>query len=413
MSKNCINCGAKLPDEASFCPHCTRNQREKTVLQPPHLWRKKALAAILCTVFIAALILAFALTHRSKSYEGGAYITYTDKDGTYELLTAFHPSDITNNRPVGEKSVSLSTDEASNMTVMLGVYHNGEIADPDEFFAKVESCTLEASPNENEALILSEPTYNTNFLPAARESDITYTGASGTNELCWTLRMKNGDVIRLKQTFEVIPLIHQVYTPEDTKLDTIEDLNMLLEHINKEVPEDTIVDIYLPPVTYTGSLTILTRAVNLYGNTEGSGRTVFAGSLSVNTHYPSNVMLFDLDFKGNGGTGLSATASVYMGGCSFYGWDIGAVALDGGMIGVENCLFRDNGIGFKYDSSVYSSFNSAFPGCTIADNDIGIQFARLQGTITIDFLNSVFSGNRIDIDNQAGYPIDTSNAVFQ
>ncbi|MDI9242977.1 zinc-ribbon domain-containing protein [Fusibacillus kribbianus] len=413
MSKTCKNCGAQLPDEASFCPHCTGNQTEKTVVKPPRLWRKKAVTAALCLVLIAGLILAFVLTHRSKTYEGGAYLTYTDKDGEYELLAAFHPRDIEANRPVGEKSVSLSTDEASNMTVMLGVYHNGEIADPDEFFAKVESCTLEASPNENEALILSEPTYNTNFLPAARESDITYTGASGTNELCWTLHMKNGDTIRLRQTFEVIPLVHQVYTPEDTKLDTLEDLNALLARINEEVPEDTIVDIYLPPVTYTGNLTILSRAVNLYGNTEDSGRTVFAGSLSVNTHYPSNVMLFNLDFEGNGGIGLSATASVYMGGCSFTGWDIGAVALDGGMIGVERCVFKYNGIGFKYDSSVYSSFNSVFPDCTIADNDIGVQFARLQGTITIDFLNSVFSGNRIDIDNQAGYPIDTSTAVFQ
>lgn len=299
------------------------------------------------------------------------------------------------------------------MTVMLGVFHDGELADTQEFFEKVESCTLEASPNENGALMLSEPSYNTNFLPAARESDITYTGESGTNELCWTLNMKNGDTIRLKQTFEVIPLIHQVYTPEDTELGSMEDLNALLERINEEIPEDTIVDIYLPPVTYTGNLTIYSRAVNLYGNTDGDGRTVFTETLSVNTENPSNVMLFDLDFVGDGGTGLSATASVYMGNCSFSGWDIGAVALDGGMIGVENCTFKNNGIGFKYNSVVHHSFNSAFPDCTIMDNDIGVQFARLNGTIMIDFVGSVFSGNRIDIDNQVDYPIDTTNAVFR
>lgn len=413
MSKKCSYCGAELPDEASFCPHCAHSLQEKRAIRPPHLWRKKALIATLCAVLAAAIALVCVFHHRPKTYEGGASIVYTDEDGAYELLVAFHPDDIANNRPVREKTVSLSTNEFSNMTTMLGIYHNGELSDTEAFFAKVESCTLEASPNENSALVLSDPTYNTNFLPAARESDITYSGKSGTNELHWTLNMKNGDTIRLKQTFEVIPLIHQVYTPEDTDLDTMEDLNVLLERINEEVPEDTIVDIYLPPVTYTGNLTMVSRAVNLYGNTDGNERTVFTGTLSVNTDSPSNVMLFDLDFVGDGGTGLSATASVYMGNCSFSGWDIGAVALDGGMIGVERCVFKNNGIGFKYNSVVYHSFNNVFPGCTITDNDIGVQFARLQGTITIDFVGSVFSGNRIDIDNPAQYSIDISSATFQ
>lgn len=412
MNKKCIHCGAELPEDASFCPHCAQSQIERAEIKPPRLWRKRTLLALGCAALLALAVLAGILSHRPKTFEGGAYIVYTDRDGDYELLAAFHPDDIANNRPIREKTVSLSTNEFSNMTVMLGVYHNGQIADTEAFFAKVESCTLEAGPDEGGALSLSQPAYNTNFLPAARESDITYSGESGRNELTWALRMKNGDTIRLKQTFEVIPLVHRVYTPEDTALDTMEDLTALLLRINGEVPEDTIVDIYLPPVTYTGDLTMVSRAVNLYGNTDGKGRTVFTGTLSVNTDSPSNVMLFDLDFVGSGGTGLSATASVYMGGCSFSGWDIGAVALDGGMIGVERCVFTNNGIGFKYNTVVYHSFNDVFPDCTITDNDIGVQFARLQGTITIDFEGSVFSGNRIDIDNPAQYSIDTSKALF-
>ena len=411
--KKCRNCGADLPEGASFCPHCAQSQIARQKVKPPHLWRKKALIAALCVLVLVLAALAVLLSHRPKTYEGGATVVYTDRDGTYELLVAFFPDDIANNRPVGKKSVSQSVNEASNMTAMLGIFHDGALADTEAFFAKVESCTLEASPNEHDALTLSEPAYDTNFLPAARESDITYTGESGTNELTWTLSMKNGDTIRLKQTFEVIPLIHQVYTPEDTALDTMEDLTALLDRINEEVPADTIVDIYLPPVTYTGNLTMVARAVNLYGNADGNGRTVFTGTLSVNTDRPSNVMLFDLDFAGSGGTGLSATASVYMGGCSFSGWDIGATALDGGMIGVERCVFQNNGVGFKYNTATFHSFNDVFPDCTIADNDIGVQFARLQGTITIDFAGSVFSGNRIDIDNQAQYSIDTSKATFQ
>ncbi|MGN1248692.1 MAG: zinc-ribbon domain-containing protein [Candidatus Spyradocola sp.] len=412
MSKNCIHCGASLPDEAAFCPHCAQSQQQKKTVRPPRLWRKKALIAALCVTLAASVALVCALLLRPKTFEGGATVVYTDQDGAYELLVAFHPSDIANNRPIAEKSVSLSTEEYSNMTVMLGVYQNGQFADTDAFFAKVESCTLEAYPNENDALALTEPAFKTDFLPAARESDITYSGLSGANELHWTLNMKNGDTIRLRQTFAVIPLVHQVYTAQDTALNTLEELKALLARINDEVPEDTVVDIYLPPVTYSGNLTLL-RAVNLYGSTEGSGRTTFTGTLSVNSDYPSNVMLFDLDFAGDGGVGLSTTASIYMGNCSFTGWDVGALTLDGGMIGVEHCTFRGNGIGFKYNSRVFHSFNDVFPDCTIEDNDIGVQFAMLDGTITIDFAGSVFSGNRIDIDNQAGYPIDTTQAIFR
>ena len=31
----------------------------------------------------------------------------------------------------------------------------------------------------------------------------------------------------------------------------------------------------------------------------------------------------------------------------------------------------------------------------------------------IDFAGCVFSGNRVDIDNPVGYPIDTAGAIFQ
>lgn len=413
MRKKCNFCGAELPEEASFCPYCTGVLGEKQKMKQPRLWRKKAMTIAVGFAVAAAVILIFVLASMPKTYEGGAYVVYTDQDGKYELVAAFHPRDIENNRPVASKNVSLSADETSNDTAMFGIYQNGQIADTEAFFAKVESCTLEASSNENGGVRLTEPARKQDFLPAARECDITYTGLSGENTLLWTLKMKNGDTIRLKQTFSVTPLLHQVFTPEDTPMDTLEDLNALLERINTEVPEETIVDIYLPPVTYTGNLTILSRAVNLYGSTSGTGRTVFTDTLSVNTEVPANVMLFDLDFVGSGGTGLSATASVYMGNCRFTGWDIGAVALDGGMIGVESCEFRHNGIGFKYNSRVFHSFNNVFPDCVLADNDIGVQFANLDGTIMIDFAGSVFSGNRVDIDNPVQYPIDTAGAIFQ
>lgn len=278
--KKCRNCGADLPEGASFCPHCAQSQIERQEVKPPRLWRKKALIAALCALVLVTAALAVFLPHRPKTYEGGASVTYTDQDGTYELFVGTSLNDIEDKQPEEKRTLSLSVDETSYLPAMLGVYRNGTPVDPEAFLAKVERCILEAFPNENGALDIAEPRYNEMFSAAVLETDVVFTGASGTNELVWTLTMKNGDTIRLKHTFEVLPLVHAAFTAEDTPLNTIEDLKALLDRIDGEVPADTVVDIYLPPVTYTGDLHISSRAVNLYGCCDGSGRTVIEGSLN-------------------------------------------------------------------------------------------------------------------------------------
>ena len=374
--KKCRNCGADLPEGASFCPHCAQSQIERQEVKPPRLWRKKALIAALCALVLVTAALTVFLPHRPKTYEGGASVTYTDQDGTYELLVGTFLNNIEDKQPEEKRTLSLSVDETSYLPAMLGVYRNGTPVDPEAFLAKVERCTLEAFPNENGAL-------------------------------------KNGDTIRLKHTFEVLPLVHAVFTAEDTPLNTIEDLKALLDRIDGEVPADTVVDIYLPPVTYTGDLHISSRAVNLYGCCDGSGRTVIKGSLTVSTHVPDKVVLHDLDFVGNGGNGLTATASTMIENCSFTGYDIGAAVENGGMIGVEACTFRNNKIGFSYDTLSYSFSKDGFPDCRIEGNDVGIQFVNLPGAMPLDFFGTVFSGNGTDIDNPIQNPIDLSNAIFE
>ena len=66
MSKKCIKCGEILPDDASFCPHCTTVQTEKKEIKTPRKWRKKAvigvavLAALMVTVaFFAVGVFVF------------------------------------------------------------------------------------------------------------------------------------------------------------------------------------------------------------------------------------------------------------------------------------------------------------------------------------------------------------------
>ena len=60
MDKQCRNCGADLPEGASFCPHCAQSQIERQEVKPPRLWRKKALIAALCAhVLVTAALAVF------------------------------------------------------------------------------------------------------------------------------------------------------------------------------------------------------------------------------------------------------------------------------------------------------------------------------------------------------------------
>ncbi len=89
MHKQCRNCGAELPEDASFCPHCTQSQIERSEVKPPRLWRKKAFLAVSCVLIAAMVILACTYANRAKTYEGGANVVYTDKDGNLGFNAVF------------------------------------------------------------------------------------------------------------------------------------------------------------------------------------------------------------------------------------------------------------------------------------------------------------------------------------
>ena len=83
------------------------------------------------------------------------------------------------------------------------------------------------------------------------------------------------------------------------------------------------------------------------------------------------------------------------------------------MIGVEACTFRQNGIGFRYNTNSYYSFKTAFPDSVVEDNGIGVQFLNIPGNTLLDFVGTVFSNNTTDIDNPISYPIESSLATFK
>lgn len=108
MSKKCIKCGQPLPDNASFCPHCTAVQKEKQEIKAPKRWRKAAFGAAAVVVFLAAVGAAFSLHHRPKSYEGGAQVVYTDKGKSYKMLLNFSEDDGVTGHAQGERTDTLA-----------------------------------------------------------------------------------------------------------------------------------------------------------------------------------------------------------------------------------------------------------------------------------------------------------------
>lgn len=441
MEQKCISCGAELPEGASFCLHCETEQHTPRAVQPPRLRKKRVRVAGLCLLLaLAGLGAAFGgklfkkaenetsgalnaaqtdaaeeespiVEATPQTVEGGALVQYEDTDGTYTLLLAYNPSQIIQETAMGQMTVSLPVNDRSMLPSLLGVLQDGEPVDEATFFEKVSRCTVSLS-GDTDALEFTEPAYSDDFTPALRVSHLTFYGTSGTNEIVWTLEMKNGDRIVLRQILTIEPLFSQIYTPEDTPLDTMEDLQALLARIDTEVEPDTVVEIYLPPVTYEGTLNIRTRAVNLYGGSDGEHQTTFAGQINVQVDKPSNVTLSELRFEGSGGTGLYATASVFASHCVFTGWDVAAEAADGGMVCVEGCDFMDNGIGLRYNTGRYTSFSNSVSGA-FSENGIGVQFVQLDSNITIYFTNAEFSGNDVDIDNLIDYPISMDTEITE
>lgn len=73
-------------------------------------------------------------------------------------------------------------------------------------------------------------------------------------QLVFTVTMRNGDVIRVRQTHHFHAVKTYTYTPKDSPMNTLEDLRALLEEINRTAEPDADIDIRLPPVTYEGEL---------------------------------------------------------------------------------------------------------------------------------------------------------------
>ena len=419
-TRPCPHCGAALPEEASFCPHCAQAVRpRKEVAVPARMWRKKVRRALLLAGLVlltaGGLLLGAALYQAVTPdlYDAYGEVVYSNGSNSYHLYLTFQDNA---SGPQPEYTVQtekyVAYERASNLFIThVESGHNASqmfLQLVDTFYAQLIQPEDSPSP-----MTCSQPMYQT-YDDAALVTVVNLSGQSSPAELVWTFNMKNGDTICLRQKLYLEQVETLDYYPEDYPMDTMEDLQALVDQIEKDVPLPTVVNLHLPAVTYEGELTIQARPFNVYGSTDADGsRTTFTGTVFV-TCPNSDIMYFqDLDFVGSGtGCGVSTSAFFRATNCSFTNWETGVLAYGTCWVNVIGCRFDGNQVGFDFNSTGEYVNHSLFNDNHFSNNGTAVLLEAVPTDVTMDFQGSVFSNNQTDIDNRCDQPLDLSQATF-
>lgn len=420
MEKKCPNCGAELPEGASFCPHCAQSINERTEPAPPRPFPRKAVYAIIAVIVVAAVALGIWLTNRPKTYEGGAEILYQNQDGEYQIVLGWM-----NDRysPANDVYQPVAMrDMAYVFPMCLFVNEVGSGVDKGaEFMEKVERYHTEFVGQEE----AQDPWYSDNTGPrpeyvqgAALVTSVHFTAYSSPEaELVWTIEMKNGDVIQGRQTMHCQPYPLYEYYPEDAPMGTIEELQALVDEIDATIDDDNAeINLYLPPVTYDGGLVIEGNAINLYGSGEGEGRTTFTDTVRLCPEGTPVLYVEDIDFVGDSSSvGVSTNARVFLLDCAISGWKTGILPYgDHTWVTVQDCALEGNTTGFHFIGTGNNVTSSIFTGNRFLDNSTALLLESIPtNDLTLDLSGCVFSNNEVDIDNRCDQSLDVSGATFE
>lgn len=413
--KPCPRCGAALPAEASFCPHCAETLRPRKPASPPAVFPRRRFlwggAALMLLAAAAALMLSLA----PDTYDGLGQVLYTDDDGTYQLLVTPENNRFT---PQAEVSSDAEEGQAYRIPSRLFVNHVDSGANAGQMFLqKVDSVSTQIlQPEDSFSPMTCTLPETRDFAPeAARVTLVDFTSRSEPAELVWTLHMQNGDVIRLRQKITPVPIQTYDFYPEDHPMDTPEQLQSLVDQVTAQIPLPAVVNLHLPAVTYDGGLTISGRPVNLYGSQGPNGcRTTFTDTVLLTAQDGPISYFYDIDFTGDGtAVGVSASARFWAEGCTFTGWKTGVLGYGDVWVNVIACRFEDNTTGFHFNSTGQSVTHTMFNDNVFVRNGTAVLLEHVPTGETMNFQGSRFAGNHVDIDNRCDQSLDISQAVFE
>lgn len=435
-SKNCIQCGAPLPEEATFCPRCATFQLQRHTVSEIPAGRRQWLAVILCALLALALPVGAALLHgapeqtvetpavlsaededRAARYGRECQTYYEGADGRlYHIFTAFSPGIDGSSALCGYQSRLLAPGAADTgpLTLYVEGADNGEDARADFSKLLADWTVAVTAPEGGECCSLYEPIFDyATAMDALLYREMAGTSACRYNEITWTLAMKNGDTVTLRQAVEYAAQTEVTYRWENTPMETAAQLQALLDDIAADSSETEAISLYLPSVTYDAPLTVRC-AMTLYGHEDG---TVLAAPVTVTAasggeRISPRLVLDGLTFSGEGGVGLDAYAPVCLKNCRFSGWDIAAQANDGGWLFCEEDVrFDRNGVAMRLDSTFSTSCGSNINNTAFTRNGIALQIARIPGERAGLILERcAFWGNEADIENPNDYPVELRNS---
>lgn len=438
-TKKCIRCGAALPEEAAFCPCCTATQihRRTISVTPPttrrNQWWIGALTALAALALPVGAVLwsstarvetlpedttPLTAYHESedgaeKRYSALCQIYYEGEDGQlYHVFASFSPGIDGSSTMRGYRSALLEPDctDSGPLTLFVEEVASGRNG-RDSFSALLEDWSVTvAAPDGGERCTLSDPTFDyISTTDALLYQELTGTSACADNEILWTLQMKNGDEVTLRQRLSYQLKTEVEYHWEDTPMNTAAELQALLDDIAAAASAEEAVSVYLPAVNYDAPIRISSR-LTMTGHEAG---TTFLDTLTIDTMEDSewtdpDTVLRMLNFSGNGGTGLEAHAPVFLWKCRFTGWDVAAQALDGGWIFCqEDVHFDRNAVAMRLNSNFSISCGANINNTSFTRNGVALQLERIPGErmgLILDYCT--FYGNGTDIENPENYTVE-------
>lgn len=339
---------------------------------------------------------------------------YTAGDGReYHVFTAMTPNPYDPTTPVGY-CCRLIPDGSGNdfpATVMVQDATTQEDC-PEDFAPLLDSWDVTVSAPEGVGRVsLWEAELETADTPALLYRRLWGDNTCTHNEIVWTLRMKNGDVLILTQTIELLPQEVRTYSTADKPLDTAEQLQALLDDIAGACDADTSVTVYLPEVTYDAPITV-GCAVELVG----SG-TTFTAPITVaplkNTDLTRAFVRFrQINFTGDGsGTGITAAAPTYLEESRVTGWAVGGEAVTGGWLYLRGSHVADCGVGIRYNSAYSSSYTYFADKMTFVQNGTALELLCMPPRAYAVLEDCRFRGNDVDVANPGGYRIEVNNGT--
>ena len=156
------------------------------------------------------------------------------------------------------------------------------------------------------------------------------------------------------------------------------------------------------------------RPVNLYGSKDDVGnRTVFTDTIRAASTDSQITYIKDIDFIGDGGVGISACARLWVENCRFTGWKTAVLGYGYTWVNTIECCFENNQTGLHFNSTGSKVSHTRFNGNQFRDNGTAVLLEHVPTDVTLNFADSVFSGNGTDIDNRCNQSLDISEAVFE